>query len=387
MFKRHSTKILAGLAALAVPAAFFVFGFTLGRSSSSEGSRYQILEEAQSRIDSMALTEPDDKRLIQGAVKGMLQGLDDPHSLYYNPQAYRALGDELLTGQFSGVGVWLNRAGELTKIVSVLPDTPAAAAGMEPGDLITAVDGKPVAGLELDEVGQRIAGREGTNVVIKVIRGAGIPQEFTLSRKKLDLPSVETTMKDDVGILNLLSFTGGVGGKIRDAVTAMQAQGAKGFILDLRGNPGGSLDEAVQVASVFLDEGNIVTYRERGKPEVVYRARGPVTTKLPLVVLVDEGSASASEIVAGAIQDRQRGLIVGTETYKKGSVQRVVGLSDGSAIKLTVASYFTPSGRGIGEHGVLPDVEVADRDRQVAKATEILSGMLAEAPSTTKAAS
>lgn len=385
MLKRHSTKILAGFAAVAVASAFFVFGFTVGRTRAPESDRYEVLEAAQRRIESMALTEPDDTKLLQGAVKGMLEGLEDQHSLYYNPQAYKALGQELLTGQFSGVGVWLNRSGEMTKIVSVLDNTPAAEAGIEPGDLITAVDGKPVAGLELDEVGQRIAGQPGTTVVIKVVRGTGAPQEFTLSRRKLDIPSVKSEMRQGLGVVNILSFTGGVGSKVRDAVAAMQEQGAKGFILDMRGNPGGSLDEAVEVASVFIEGGTIVAYRERGKSEVVYEARGPVGTKLPLVVLVDEGSASASEIVAGAIQDRQRGLIVGTETYKKGSVQRVVGLPDGSAIKLTVASYFTPSGRGIGEQGVLPDVEVAERDRQLPKATEILSGMLAEAP--TKAAS
>lgn len=380
MFKRHSTKILAGFAALAVCTAFFVFGFTLGRTQSEDTSEFKVLEEAQDQIDALALTKPNQERLIQNAVKGMLQGLEDPHALYYNPQAYRRLGEELLTGQFSGVGVWLNREGELTKIVSVLPDTPAAEAGIEAGDIITAVDGEPVAGMALDEVGQQILGEPGTKVVIKVVRGAGVPQEFTLNRKTLDLPSVTTDLRDDVGIVNLVSFTGGVGAKVRDSVAEMQEGGAKGFILDMRGNPGGSLDEAVQVASVFLDGGTVVAYRERGKPEVVYQARPPVQTKLPLVVLVDEGSASASEIVAGAIQDRQRGLIVGTETYKKGSVQRVVGLSDGSAIKLTVASYYTPSGRGIGEQGVLPDVPVTDRDEQLAKATEILSGILVEAP-------
>lgn len=380
MFKRHSTKILAGFAALAVCVAFFVFGFTLGRTQSEDTSDFKVLEEAQDQIDALALTKPNSDRLVQNAVKGMLQGLEDPHALYYNPQAYRRLGEELLTGQFSGVGVWLNREGELTKIVSVLPDTPAAEAGIEAGDIITAVDGEPVAGMALDEVGQQILGEPGTKVVIKVVRGAGVPQEFTLNRKTLDLPSVTTDLKDDVGMVNLISFTGGVGAKVRDSVATMQKEGAKGFILDMRGNPGGSLDEAVQVASVFLDGGTVVAYRERGKPEVVYQARPPVQTKLPLVVLVDEGSASASEIVAGAIQDRKRGLIVGTETYKKGSVQRVVGLSDGSAIKLTVASYYTPSGRGIGEHGVLPDVPVTDRDEQLAKATEILSGILVEAP-------
>ena len=261
MFRRHATKILAGFAALAVPTAFFVFGFTLGRSRAPESSEYRVLEEAQERIDSMALTEPDDKQLMQGAVKGMLEGLEDPHSLYYTPQAYRALGEELLTGQFSGVGVWLNRSGELTKIVSVLPNTPAAEAGIEPGDLITAVDGKPVAGLELDEVGQRIGGEAGTKVVIKVVRGAAAPREFTLSRRKLDIPSVTSSMSDEVGIINVVSFTGGVGAKVRDAVTTMQERGARGFILDLRGNPGGSLEEAVRVASVSIEGGTIVAYR------------------------------------------------------------------------------------------------------------------------------
>jgi len=380
VFKKHSTKILAGFAALGISTAFFVFGFTIGQSRSQDTSEYKILEEAQSQIENLALTKPNDKRLMESAVKGMLDGLEDHHALYYTPKAYRALGEELLTGQFSGVGVWLNRSAELTKIVSVLPETPAAKAGIEPGDIITSVDGRPVAGMTLDEVGQEIMGEAGTKVRIKIVRGAGNPREFILDRKKLDIPSMTSSVKDKVGILNLLSFTGGVGDKLRETVAKMQAEGARGFILDLRGNPGGSLDEAVQVASVFIEDGTIVTYRERGKPEVVYHARGPVETKLPLVVLADEGSASASEIVAGAIQDRQRGLIVGTETYKKGSVQRVIGLSDGSAIKLTVASYFTPSGRGIGEQGVLPDVMVADRAAQLSKATEILSGMLVEAP-------
>lgn len=372
--------MLAGLAALAVPVAFFVFGFTLGQARAPEMSEFRVLDEAQAQIEALALTEPDDDKLLQSAVKGMLQGLEDPHALYYDPEAYRVLGEELLTGQFSGVGVWLNRSGELTQIVSVLPGTPAAEEGVQPGDTIIAVDGKSVAGLSLDEVGQAIMGEAGTRVTIRVVRGTSEPMDFSLSRKKLEIPSMKASMSNNVGIIDLVSFTGGVGAKVRDAVESMQNNGAKGFILDMRGNPGGSLDEAVQVASVFLDGGTVVAYRERGKAEVVYEARPPVGTTLPLVVVVDEGSASASEIVAGAIQDRRRGLVVGTETYKKGSVQRVVGLSDGSAMKLTVASYFTPSGRGIGEHGVIPDVAVTDREQQLARATEILDGMLAEAP-------
>lgn len=372
------------LAGLLLAGAVFSSGFMLGASRAERDNRYRILDEARRQMEASALIRPDDQKLIQGAVRGMVQGLDDAHASYLTPGAYRAFGEELLTGQFSGVGVWLNKAGSLTKVVSVLPSSPAAAAGIAPGDIITAVDGRPVAGLATDEIAREILGKSGTTVRLKVVRDAGNPRELVLARQKLDVPSVSSRMNGKVGVIELTSFTGGVGARIRDAVISMESTGARAFILDLRANPGGSLQEAVKVASVFLDGGVVVSYRERGKDPVVYQAEEPVVTGLPLVVLVDEGSASASEIVAGAIQDRRRGLIVGTETYKKGSVQRVIGLSDGSAIKLTVASYFTPSGRAIGQRGVIPDVTVSGRDQQLTRANEILSGILGE-PSPTPA--
>lgn len=370
--------MLAALVGVLLAGGLFLSGYVLGSSRAERQNRYRILDEAQRQMEASALIKPDEKKLMQGAVRGMLQGLDDAHASYMTPEAYRVFGEELVTGRFSGVGVWLNTAGSFTKVVSVLPKSPAAAAGIAPGDIITAVDGRPVAGLATDEIAREILGKSGTRVRLKIVRDAGAARELVLSRQKLDVPTVSWRMNGRIGVIELTSFTGGVGARIRDAVTSMQSSGARGFILDLRGNPGGSLQEAVKVGNVFIDGGVVVSYRERGKNPVVYEAVEPVGTRLPLVVLVDEGSASASEIVAGAIQDRRRGLIVGTETYKKGSVQRVIPLSDGSAIKLTVASYFTPSGRAIGERGVVPDVAVSGREQQLSRANEIVSGILGE---------
>lgn len=380
MFSKLSTKILRGLTAIGLLTASFFFGFGVGTSNLEEDSRYKLLDEAQALIDASALQEPEQDELIHGAVRGLMHGLNDPYASYLDPQAYRVFSDEHIIGQFSGVGVWLNREGEQTKVVTVLQQSPAGVAGVMSGDIILEIDGKSVGGLGLDEVAQKIMGKEGTQVRLKVLRGNQGPLDFMLNRKKLEVPSIESNLKGTVGTIELISFSGGVGAKLREAVTSLQQKGAKGLILDMRGNPGGSLEEAVDVASVFLDGGVVVAYRERGKQEVVFQARGTPQTKLPLVVLVDEGSASASEIVAGAIQDRERGLIVGNETYKKGSVQRVFGLSDGSAIKLTIASYFTPSGRAIGERGVIPDVTVAEKDKQLPRANEILSGLVAGLP-------
>ncbi|MGH7424564.1 MAG: S41 family peptidase, partial [Candidatus Methylomirabilales bacterium] len=177
--------------------------------------------------------------------------------------------------------------------------------------------------------------------------------------------------------VRLITFSGGAGDRVREAVKQMSSRGARGFILDLRGNPGGLLEEAVNVAGVFLDGGRVVSYRERGRDEVHRDVRGAPETKLPLVVLVDEGSASASEIVAGAIQDRRRGILVGTATYGKGSVQTVFPLSGGSAVKLTTSSYFTPAGRAIGKGGIAPDVQADGKEVQLARALEILAELLA----------
>lgn len=357
--------------------ASFLFGFDTGRRAGSS-DELALLDEADRLIRRSALRSPGRKVLLKAAVRGMLQGLDDPYSAYLSPEAYRNLKDDQAEGQFSGVGLWMKEENEKFKVVSVLDSSPAAAAGLQAGDLIVQIDTKPVEGLDLDEVSGRIQGRPGTTVRLVVEREKAT-REFVIVRRKLDLPTVSSRMlADGVGLIELVLFHGEAGRKVREAVTSLEKRGARGFILDLRGNPGGFLDEAVDVAAVFLEGGKVVSYRERGQAEVVYEATSPAATKLALVVMVDQGSASASEVVAGAIQDRQRGLIVGTETYGKGSVQSFLPLSDGSAIKLTTASYFTPSGRAIGTSGVIPDISVAERGRQLARAKEVITGILAE---------
>lgn len=379
MFTKLATKVLAVVAVLSLLGTLFAFGYTMGRTASTgPSSEFSLLHEVQRQIETSAIDQPDQKDLTEGAVRGMLRGMDDPYASYMTPEAYRVFGEELLTGQYSGVGIWLNRDEQVVKIVAVVPDGPADNAGVEPGDQVQSVDGEEVADLSLDEVAQSILGESGTEVTLGLLVDGEEPKELTLVREKIELPALESRMEGDIGVVQLLSFTGGVGSKVVEAIDDLEAQGARGLVLDMRGNPGGSLMEAVDVASAFFDDGVVVSYKERGQEEKVFDATSQAGTELPLVVLVDEGSASASEIVAAAVQDRGRGPVVGTETYGKGSVQQVFELSDRSAVKLTVASYFTPSGDRIGQEGVEPDVRVEDREQQLPRAIEVLNETISE---------
>lgn len=385
MFDRLSTRIFGVIAALGLLVASFLFGFGVGRTAPApEAVRYDLLKEAEDQVRSSGVREVEHKTLVQGAVRGMLEALGDPYAEYLDPETYRSFRD-VSAGHFSGVGLWLKPEAKRIKVVSVLANTPAARAGIASGDIITRVDRRSTEKLSLEQVAQRIKGKPGTTVRISVLRGEQ-PVEFTLVREDIEVPTVESKLlRDRLGHVEVITFSQGVGSKVREAVKKLAGRGARGFILDLRGNPGGLVDEAVEVGSVFLEGGTVVSYEQRGRPEVTYEARGSAETKLPLAVLVDEGSASASEIVAGAIQDRGRGIIVGTKTYGKGSIQTVFPLSDGSAIKITTASYFTPSGRSIGERGITPDVIVVQKETQLARAQQILHEILADAPEHTAA--
>lgn len=368
------------MGAVVLLAASFLFGYNVGRTRPDSEAEFRLLAEVEEFIDTNAVKTKSERELIQGAIRGMLQSLDDPYAAYLDPSAFADFSNDL-SGQFSGVGVWLKQENDQVKVVSVLPGTPAARAGIVSGDAIISVNGKAITNLTLDEVVRRIQGRAGTTVALKVVRGEEPEREFKLQREQIEIPAVTSQMlKGRVGLIELITFTRGSGEKVRESVKALNSKGAKGFILDLRGNPGGLVDEAVEVSGVFLESGRVVSYKERDREEVVYEAKGTPETNLPLVVLVDEGSASAAEIVAGAIQDRGRGIVVGNETYGKGSIQSPFRLSDGSAIKLTVASYFTPSGRSIGERGIIPDVVVQEKPNQLARAQEVISGILAERP-------
>lgn len=377
MFESLSNRIFAALAAAGLLMAAFLFGFGLGRDGPRlNSSDYGLIQEVEQTIRD-AGGEVDHRVLVQGAVKGMLEALGDPYAEYLDRTSHVSFND-FTTGEFTGVGLWLKDDEAGFKVVSVLPGTPAEEAGILGGDLLLLIDGEEVEGRSLEEVVNAIKGDPGTSVTVTLRRGEQV-QEFTLTRVEIALPSVESSITGDIGWIRVITFSGGSGKQVREGVRSLVSAGAEGVILDLRGNPGGLVDEAIDIAGAFLDGGLVVSYRESDRAEMAHIAPGPQETRLPLVVLVDEGSASAAEIVAGALQDRGRAIVVGSETYGKGSIQKVFPLSDGSAVKLTVAAYHLPSGREIGERGIIPDVSVLGAEAQVARARQILQQLLAAA--------
>jgi len=381
VFSTTSQRIVAGVAVAGLLGASFLFGYGVGRSSPhAHDPRYDVLDEVREVVTASAIKDPQDRELLHGAIRGMLGALEDPYVAYLDPESYRSFNEDYAKGQYSGVGLWLTEDEGDMKIISVLEGTPASEAGVQSSDIITAVGSKKVEGLALETVVRRIQGRAGTKVRLKILRGEE-KLEFTLVRRNIDYPAVKSRLLGSrTGVIELVSFAGGAGKQVREAVRSLTKKGAKGFVLDLRGNPGGLVSESVEVASVFLDGGKVLSHRQRGRGAVEYATRGQPETKLPLVVLVDERSASASEVVAAAIQDRGRGIIVGTKTYGKGSIQEVFPLEDGSAVKFTIVHYLTPSGRSIEGKGVVPDVDVPSKGDQLSRAEEVLLGFIAEAP-------
>lgn len=385
--ERWQKIAIAVLAALVVAVASFGGGYSLAqrddsldiRTTGSGGNGLGIIREAYETIRSTAVDPPSERQLARAAVKGMvkaLQAADDPFALFYSPQGYRSF-QELTTGRFSGIGVWLKDKEGRLEIISVLPASPALSAGLERGDVIRSIDGTEVDDLTTDEAVTRIKGPEGTDVVLGIER-AGILLDFTISRREIALPNLTgRSIGDDLGYVRLFGFARGAGNQVRDEVEKLTSEGVDGVVLDLRDNGGGLFAEAIDVASVFIEDGEIVTYQERASDGISYDAEGDAFEDLPLVVLVNEGSASASEIVAGALQDRGRAILVGATTYGKGSVQEVVPLLDSSALKLTTGSYLTPNGAHINGDGIEPDIEVdAEPQTQKERAVEILRGIL-----------
>lgn len=380
------TAALCGLVLLAgVATAAFEHGSRQSESAvvaapGSTGS-LDFLEEIIETLRRDAVQAPEDGELVDGALQGLLEVLDDPYARYYNEAAFDDL-NTMLDGGFSGIGVVLEETPEGLVVVSVFEDTPAERAGMEAGERIVSVDGVPVEDRPIDVVVESIKGEEGTDVTLGLVGGSKGRREVTLTRARIELPNVESEVLDDgSGYVRLRQFTTGVGDKVRRAVNDLIGQGVPGIVLDLRGNPGGLLNEAVNVASVFIEEGPIVEVEERDEPRRTYTAKGDAIEGLPLVVLVNKGSASASEIVAGALQDEQRGTLVGQTTFGKGTVQTIHRLDAGGGVKYTTAEYFTPSGDSIEGVGVTPDREVAGADAQLAAALEALQALTAAASS------
>jgi carboxyl-terminal processing protease len=300
---------------------------------------------------------------MEAAIRGMVAGLD-PHSAFLDSQEY----DEIrisTTGHYSGVGIEVALEDGVVRVVSPIDGTPAAAAGVLPGDVILSVDGRAVDGGGLEDTIDRMRGQPGTVVTVAVARtGVETPLEFRLKRANVEVHSVRDELLDhDVGYVRITHFSDTTAADLGRALTALHARtpyGLRGLVLDLRNNPGGVLEAAVSVSDAFLDDGVIVRASGRAVDArfEMDAQPGDLLQGAPLVVLVNGGSASASEIVAGALQDHHRATLVGHRTYGKGSVQTVMPLSDGHAIKLTTSRYYTPSGRSIHERGITPDVEL-----------------------------
>ncbi|MBA3054229.1 MAG: S41 family peptidase [Sphingomonadales bacterium] len=354
-------------AALLVSAVALVPATTAGLAAvdGSAGPEFNRLFTIYQLIKANYVEPVDDKKLIKGAIDGMLASLD-PHSGYLEGASLQRL-DTMIEGNYQGLGLSVVGDDGAVKVVSPMRGSPAAQAGVKAGDYITHLDGKLIYGLDLDESVARMRGAAGTNIRLTIFRaGRDEPFDITVTRGVISLEPVSSKLTDNIGVITVNEFSADVGNYVNQAITAFKREsGGKlaGIVLDLRQNPGGSLDEAVALSDLFLSSGEIVSQRGRLASEnEYYRAetmfRGDAAKGLPVIVLIDAGSASASEIVAGALQDQHRGLIMGERSFGKGSVQSMIRLDKTHAVKLTTARYFTPSGRSVQEGGIEPDIRV-----------------------------
>jgi carboxyl-terminal processing protease len=301
------------------------------------------------------------EELLNGAIKGMLERLDDPYTRYMPPAGFDTMQTET-SGQFGGLGILIGERNKRLTVISPIPKTPAFRAGIRSGDIIAKVEGNSTKGMTVNDAVKLLRGPKGSPVTISVARpGERRLIEYTLTRDIVKVSSVRSKMiSSTLGYAHITSFIQTTGSDLEEAVAKMEKKyDLQGFILDLRNNPGGLLTASLEVARVFLDREDIVSIKGRRGGEIVYRAEGRRRPAYPLVVLLNQGSASASEIVAGAMKDNKRGVLLGTRSYGKGSVQTVMPLHGGSALALTTAYYYTPSGVCIHKKGIYPDIEVS----------------------------
>jgi len=336
------------------------------RTNEEVYAQLKLFGDVFDRIREEYVDVPDEKALIQAAIEGMLSSLD-PHSGYLSPQNYDEVRQDT-SGEFGGLGIELTMQEGVVKIVSPIPDTPAERAGLLANDYIVKLDGAPVLGMGMDEAISQMRGVVGTRITITVVReGTKDPFDVTLERDFIPLRAVRWMVERDVGVMRLDQFSEqaytGIANAIRDMIEERDGQLPEGLILDLRNNPGGLVDQAVFVADAFLSRGAIVLTRGRtAKESARYDARPDDLDRLiadvPLVVLINGGTASSAEIVAGALQDQKRAVLVGTRSYGKGSVQSIISLGANGAMRLTTARYYTPSNRSIQASGILPDIKI-----------------------------
>ena len=368
MTRLRIASAAAILAFLAVPMALPAGAQDKTPPKAATGDKSELYQQLNlfgdvlERVRRDYVEPTEEKTLIENAINGMLSALD-PHSSYMNPKSYKDMQVQT-KGEFGGLGIEVTMENGVIKVVSPIDDTPASKAGILPGDLIFALDGEPVQGLTLQEAVEKMRGKVGTPIKISIRRAGKDPFDVSLTREIIKVKSVRFRLEGgDIGYIRVTSFTEQSTAGVLDAVEKLKKEAGnklKGYILDLRNNPGGLLDQAIAMSDAFLDKGEIVSVKARKSEDVQrWNAKpGDVTGGLPIVVLVNGGSASASEIVAGALQDHTRAIILGTRTFGKGSVQTIMQVTGGGAIRLTTALYFTPSGRSIQKEGIKPDIEV-----------------------------
>ena len=320
--------------------------------------------EVMDRIKAAYVEPVDDKTLLENAIKGMLSNLD-PHSAYLGPEDFAEL-QESTSGEFGGLGIEVGTEDGNIKIVSPIDDTPASKAGIQAGDFIVKINGQPTRGLSMTEAVDKMRGKIGQKITLTLVRNGGTPFDVTLTRANIQVKSVKAQLLEDgYGYIRITQFQVKTGEEVAAALSKLRRENGnkrlKGIILDLRNNPGGVLQSAVEVVDHFITKGLIVYTKGRiANSELRFSATGKdLSEGVPLVVLINGGSASASEIVAGALQDQKRGVVMGTTSFGKGSVQTVLPLNNDRALKITTALYFTPNGRSIQAQGIVPDIEVS----------------------------
>ncbi|MEG1451155.1 S41 family peptidase [Brevundimonas sp.] len=335
-------------------------------SQTPRNETFRMLElfgDVMGIVEQVYVVPVDNKKLIEAALSGMMTALD-PHSNYLAPKAYGDLR-ERTEGQYSGVGLTISADGALIKVVSPMDESPSARAGVQAGDVISAINGQSTAGMTVSDVSDKLRGAAGTSIKVTFLRDGEDPREVELTREVIKVNSVSGRLEGDYGYLRISTFNENTERELHETIARLKTEkpGLKGYVLDLRNNGGGLLNAAVAVSDTFMERGEIVSQRGR-KPEDIERwsaKAGDLTGGLPVVVLINYGSASASEIVAGALKDQERATIVGLTSFGKGSVQTVIPLRGGQdgAVSLTTARYYTPSGRSIQKIGIEPDLEVA----------------------------
>ncbi|MCV3238962.1 S41 family peptidase [Mesorhizobium sp. ZC-5] len=384
---RKLSLLFAG-ALMGASAMSLVYGAPSSSANAAGSETYRqlaIFGDIFERVRGQYVTPPDDKALVENAINGMLTSLD-PHSSYLNPDAAKDMRVQT-KGEFGGLGIEVTMENELVKVITPIDDTPAARAGVRAGDFIAEIDGEEVRGLTLNDAVEKMRGLVNTPIELTIVReGTDKPLKLTIVRDIIKVKAVKYRVENDVGYMKITSFTEKTFDDLQAAIDDIKSKipndKLKGYVLDLRLNPGGLLDQAVSVSDTFLDRGEIVSTRGRDPKDISrFDSRpGDLVDGKPMIVLVNGGSASASEIVAGALQDHRRATVLGTQSFGKGSVQTIIPLAENGALRLTTALYYTPAGKSIQGKGITPDIKVEQplpeelKDRDITRGESDLKG-------------